>query len=314
MKETDGELELIKSLGLIPTSGIERVLNAILSSQESLGRGVTIDAIDKKLSEMAGGKKTTRPLIYRHLKALEQSGLMTVNRTNKPYLYTVNFESTIKAIERYKTEKLLKLQQEIDRIDVEQEMLKSVEMPWLARRFVERLVGPERKVRTKTVKGVSNALLFIENEISYNTTKGDVLRVTTDWIPVEVKEQLESQYKRMVAAMQGAKIRVMEYHPRQVLPDIVAWRYKALQELVEEGTDIEYKIANQSRQGVRTYQGIALNRDSLILLVSEEPFILVWIPRETNAALIDEAVNSFDRDFEQGIDYLEYYKEGFDEL
>ncbi|RLI58069.1 MAG: hypothetical protein DRO87_06290, partial [Candidatus Thorarchaeota archaeon] len=59
-----------------------------------------------------------------------------------------------------------------------------------------------------------------------------------------------------------------------------------------------------------TYQFISLGRRGIILITSEQPMTAVWIPRESNPHLIDDAIDSFDADFDSGTDVFEYQGTG----
>ena len=55
----------------------------------------------------------------------------------------------------------------------------------------------------------------------------------------------------------------------------------------------------------KTYQSVSLNRDGIVLIVSEDPYTGVWVPRTVNSKLVDDVINSFDEDFENAVDLLE---------
>jgi len=279
-------------------------------TQEEMGAGVRFETLEDKLRELLGGKKMSRPLIYRYLKALEESSILKVNRDVNPNLYMVSFESIIQAIDRSRTNGLAELESSLKQIETEEISLRNLDRSWLARRLLLRLSGKPERVGTKTARGLMEAHFLIDNEIYSRAMEGDTIRVTLDWFTLSERAEIERQAAGLRLAVKGVLIKSLQYFPERVSKDVVRLRYNRLKDLRDKGIEADYRIANRS---ARTYQGVALNKDSIALVVAEEPLTLVWIPRVSNAALIDEAVSSYDRDFENGIDFLEYYKEEFDE-
>ncbi len=302
---------ILDTLGFDLESNNSKILKAILTAQEDLGAGITFEVLDSKLREILGGKKMSRPLIYRYLKTLEDSEVLLVNRDVNPNLYIVSFESVVQALEKKKAKKVGDIREEISEITNQESALTNVDLLWLARRLYVMLAGKPEKVGTKTVKGLVDAHYLIDSEVYSRAVEGDTIRVTLDWFQLSRMGEIERQAAALRLAERGGHIKTLQYFPEKVPREIIKLRYDRLKDLREEkGIDAGFRIA--SRQ-VRTYQGVALNRDGFVLVVSEEPLTVIWIPRSTNEALINEAINSFDRDFENGTDYLEYYGKDFHE-
>jgi hypothetical protein len=55
-----------------------------------------------------------------------------------------------------------------------------------------------------------------------------------------------------------------------------------------------------------TYQFIGRNTEGIVLIVSESPLSATWLPRSSNAELVDNAIDNFDSDYEKGTDLLEF--------
>ena len=94
--------ETLALLGFDIESNEMKVLRAIMSSQDELGAGCTFSVFQRHLRDVLGGKKMSRPLIYRYLKSLEESGMLVVNRNVSPNLYIVTFETVFHTLEKAK--------------------------------------------------------------------------------------------------------------------------------------------------------------------------------------------------------------------
>jgi hypothetical protein len=302
--------QILALLGFDIDSNEIKVLRAIMSSQEELGSGCTFNVLQSQLRDILGGKKMSRPLIYRYLKSLEDTGILVVNRTVNPNLYVVTFESVFRTLNRAKLLSTSKLNEESEAIQHQYDTLHNTDWSWLAKRLHFQLVGEVEKTTTKAATGLQNAQYLIDNEIYSKAVEGDTLRITVDWTNGSEREELMRQAIGLQLLAKGVKIRVLQYSPEDTPEEILRLRYERLKDSKENDISIGFKIA---RRNARTYQGVCINRDSYALVVSEAPVTVVWLPRSANAPLIDEAVKSFDRDYQEGIDYLDYFGGRFHE-
>ncbi|MBE0527383.1 MAG: hypothetical protein IH631_10600, partial [Candidatus Thorarchaeota archaeon] len=57
--------------------------------------------------------------------------------------------------------------------------------------------------------------------------------------------------------------------------------------------------------GPKTYNQVSFNNESMALIIAENPVTATWITREFNPDLIDNAVESFDKDWEMAKSILD---------
>lgn len=302
--------ETLALLGFDIESNEMKVLRAIMSSQDELGAGCTFSVFQRHLRDVLGGKKMSRPLIYRYLKSLEESGMLVVNRNVSPNLYIVTFETVFHTLEKAKKVLTSRLNAESDTIQHRYDILHNTDWSWLAKKLHFQLVGKTEKMTTKAATGLQDAQYLIDNEIYSKAVKGDTIRATVDWTNDSDREEILRQVIGLQLLAKGVRIKALQYLPDNTSDEILRLRYDRLRENTEDNIDVGFRIA---KRRVRTYQGVCINRDSYALVVSESPLTVVWMPRSANAYLIDEAVKSFDRDYDDGIDYLEYYRGRFNE-
>ena len=53
-----------------------------------------------------------------------------------------------------------------------------------------------------------------------------------------------------------------------------------------------------------TYQFVGRNSEGILLIVSENPLSVTWLPRSANPELLDNAIQSFDKDYSEGSDVI----------
>ena len=95
------------------------------------------------------------------------------------------------------------------------------------------------------------------------------------------------------------------HNPNRVDQDLLVDRmqeYKQIRSIPAIKDLAETKVTFKD---TKTYQSVSLNRDGIVLVVSEEPYTAVWVPRSVNSKLVDDVIDSYDEDFENGTDFLE---------
>ena len=78
---------------------------------------------------------------------------------------------------------------------------------------------------------------------------------------------------------------------------------KLLADMRRRGNEVGYRVLPREDA---TYQFIGRNNEGIVLIVSESPLSATWLPRSSNVELVDNAIDSFDSDYEKGTDLLDY--------
>jgi hypothetical protein len=63
--------------------------------------------------------------------------------------------------------------------------------------------------------------------------------------------------------------------------------------------------------GPKTYNQVSFNTESMALIITENPVTATWITRDFNPDLIDNAVQTFDQDWEKGKSLLSLTPDDF---
>ena len=67
----------------------------------------------------------------------------------------------------------------------------------------------------------------------------------------------------------------------------------------KEGYEPGFRICERKDS---TYQFVGRKDEGIVLIVSENPMSATWIPRSANADLVDNAIETFDADYDAGKD------------
>lgn len=71
------------------------------------------------------------------------------------------------------------------------------------------------------------------------------------------------------------------------------------------------KFDGRLYMGPKTYNQVSFNKESMALIIAENPVTATWITREFNPDLIDNAVESFDKDWEKAKSVLDLTPEDY---
>lgn len=302
---SDGIQRVWNLIGIDPKDGRSRVLRAIITSQSEMGSGCTFDRIRTKLMEMSGGKDMARPLIYRYLKSLEEHNLIQVDRDSNPNLYVVDVTILSQGLDSLKTDALDELDMQYQKTSQSLTTLYNIDASWLARDLIEMLVGEPFVSGSRYTQGIQEIQELIGSEIYSRARKGDVVRVTLDWdFQSRGSEAKKRELGRTLFA-RGVKMKFILHNPKRVDQELLVDRiqeYKQIRSIAEIRDLAETKVTFKD---TKTYQTVALNRDGIVLIVSEEPYTAVWVPRSVNSKLVDDVVDSYEEDFENGTDLFE---------
>jgi len=135
--------------------------------------------------------------------------------------------------------------------------------------------------------------------------KGDVIRATLLWAGPWIDSTAGERILRFFeAAERGVEIRYLitaeifrlenEQEKRTNLQAMVGL-FQKLIEMRARGKKFDARFY----LGPKTYNQISLNRESMALIITENPVTATWITKRFNPDLIDNAVRSFDRDWKK---------------
>ncbi len=273
------------------------VLGALLKSQNNLKMFVDFEVLRAQLEVDEGGRKGKDPLVYRSLSALEKVGYIQVDRSEYKHGYNSNVKLIHNVFKDMIQNRIKALDEEIKALDKEIEIISNIDTGQLQSQFVDLIAGERELEKPVFAEGWENILQLLDDKIYRNLKKRDIVRITMEWLqrfnPLTL-ERIDIVEKLL---KKGVIFRGLE-HKKINSKETVA-RVNLLSKWKSQGYNPEYRI--NPREDA-TYQFIARNSEGLVLIVSEMPLSATWIPRESNPELVDDAIHSFDSDYESGVD------------
>ncbi len=286
---------ILEELGIDITEKRMRILASLLLLQEETGNPTTFDEIYRRLREIEGKHPGKKPLIYRNLTNLEDSGFIEVNRVGYRNEYWSDFQRIKQTIEDIKKSRVLELEEEKEDLSSIQKALMEIDLNELTTSLIQEMTGSKPEVRPRYAFGTENVYWLIDREIYGKARKGDIIRFVLDWVNPEMETKLNRQEWGNQLLSKGVEIRTLLQ--KESLMDDGVYKRRAIpyREWREKGWKLSVRIRLDTKP---SYQFASLNDVGIVLIVAENPLTATWIPRETNPPLVNDAIERFDTDFD----------------
>ena len=292
--------EIMEILEMNLNSKDMTVLSALLKSQEDPKMYVDFDMIRTQLEVEEGGKKGKDSLVYRSLSTLEQLGFLQVDRSGHRHGYNSNVMLLHNVFRNAIRERTKSFEKVLSELDMKIQTVSDINPEHLQGDLIGVLMGEKEFDKPVFAEGWENILHLLDEKIYKNLKRGDIVRITVEWL-YKFDELTPSRIKFIENLLKkGVNFRGVE-HVHGKAEGIEA-RKEVLKKWIERGYNPMYRITPRADS---TYQLVARNGEGIVLIVSESPLSATWLPRESNPDLVDNALSSFDADFERGSDILE---------
>ena len=281
------------------------VLKAIAAAKRKSGTSITFNELNEVLTDLRHGKKTAKPQIYRYITELEELGFITVDRSEYRNRYGTNVRLIADSLNSLMDLKRNELEKRSRTIRQEKKELDEIPITRLSREFSLLLTGEELEQHPRVIEGIEAMHNVIESVFYELASSGDIVRATLDWISIpEELEHIRWEAVSQIVA-RGVEFRIMFRLNSIPSPKTLDMRKEAYQSIRNEFSNISLK---QSKKDTKSYDGISLNREGVLLVVTEQPLTAIYVPRSENAELVDSYVDSYDNEFaeaENVIDLME---------
>jgi predicted transcriptional regulator len=271
------------------------VLGALLKAQGEPAAFVDFDSLREQLAKDEGGKKGKDSLIYRSLSWLEENGLIEIDRSGYRHGYNSNIGLMHKVVKRAIRNKASILLKEIKALDTEIQILSEISPDSLGADIISLSTGAQPEERTIFAQGWQSIMKLLDDKIYHSLKRNDILRFTLEWY-----DQPEQPEKSRVLNIEsilksGVEIRGLEH--RKFKRETV----RRLAKKYSQYSQLGYKVGfRHCMREDSTYQFIGRNSEGILLIVSENPLSATWLPRSANPELVDDAIQTFDRNYREG--------------
>lgn len=285
-------------------SRLMNILRIILRLQEVPPIPLTFAEIYEQFQRDNPSTKLTKAWVHRVLKSLVDTQLIRVENPKahrKRYIADVN--TIVTGFERMKSTKVEKL--ETSGIEIAEELTKvnALDCGRLSKQFVKAVTGRHEEVSSRIVRGVDELHRVLRYNMLDNAEEGDTIRATALWVKPFQDDSIWTRTMRFVeAAERGAEVRyllstiIFDVEHSSGIPENLGETFRMLNiigEMRERGKKFDMRLY----AGPNTYNQISFNRESMALVISANPVTATWITRRFNPDLIDNAVETFDKDW-----------------
>jgi hypothetical protein len=287
-------------------SRLLNILSVILKLQMNPPIALSFSEIYEQIEREEPVAGLTKAWVHKVLKALIDVQLIRVDNPaahRKRYIADVN--TVMAGLERIKSQRVKELEGEIQATRETLEGVNALECGRLAQEFVKSITGQQQEISSRVVRGVDELHRVLRYNMLDAAKKGDIIRATLlwtgPWADATARERLLRFFE---AAERGVDIRylvtadVFKMEDDEAKKRNLAALVGMFQKIIEMRTRGK-KFDSRIYFGPKTYNQIALNRDSMALIITENPVTATWITRQFNPDLIDNAVKSFDRDWKK---------------
>jgi Fe2+ or Zn2+ uptake regulation protein len=293
--------ELLEAIGLDKTKKDMVILGALLKAQKKPADFIDFETLRGQLAEDEGSRKGMDSLIYRSLSTLEKEGFLKIDKGGHKHGYNSSVAMLEKAVVNIVARNIKRLEKELKEIDSEIAALSDMNTDTMASDVIEHIVGKRKIEKPIFAQGWDNILKILDDQVYKNLNKGDVVRLTLEW-STQVNYNTPKRIRIIEKLLEsGVEIRALdrdrgEKKIRSNMTELFA-KTRAM------GVNVGYRVFPRKDA---TYQFIGRNEEGIVLVISESPLSATWLPRSSNAELVDYAIDSFDRDYERGTDLIDF--------
>ncbi len=301
-------------LGVDMDSSQMQVFRAILMSAGGTGKPVNYGEVVTGLESIAD-KKFTKAYIYRQLKFLEDIGFIIADTIHTPRTYTITESNVEKALEARRKEKLSEILIKRQELTTKLNHLKSVKSQGLAIMLHNQLAGQSSIEGSVMIEGQENVRSTIIREFAEGAKEGGLIRVLAHMFTIAdgLGPSGVTELKLIETCFRGVKVRGLltpsgqENSDLNLMADHIVPIVDAFAEVAKTG-NLEAKF---TREPINTYRMVSLNEDKMLLYLTHgsESNVAALIQRRDNPGLIDDAIKTFDKLFETGIDFVQILKQ-----
>lgn len=301
--QTESE-QLTKALELIGFDANEErfsVLRIALKKHHNQGMPIDFAGIYEQLRTENGRKGIRRPEVYRCLSSLETDGYIQCDRTSHPFHYTAAPETLLAAFGEAQSEALRGLELKRSELNSEIVRLTGLNLIQLTTGTTEKATGVPSSASASFADGYDQMQELTTSEVYSAVRGGDTLRVSMGWsrlTPSVTRTRIDALAE---VIRRGAKTKVLLSEHWADDDSTVGLLTNIYKSLLQENWDVSVRIR---RTKDSTYQFAARNNEGIMLIVSEEPPAATYIPRSVNELLVDDAIASFDTEFDEADNLL----------
>jgi Fe2+ or Zn2+ uptake regulation protein len=293
-------------------SRLMNLLSIILKLQKDPPIPLAFAEIYDQLMKEEPEAKLTKAWVHRVLKSLVEIQLVRIeNPTSHRKRFIADVNTVMAGLEQLKTNRIHELEEQKSEIDKTLEDVTDLDCGTLTQQFIKTVTGTQQKISSRIVRGVDELHRVLRYNMLDVAKKGDTIRATVLWLEPFVGDNTLERTRRFIeAAQRGADVRYMlstDVFRRDEARDAMAKMeggFEMLRNVLElRKSGVKFNV--RLYDGQNTYNQVSFNNDNMALVIAENPVTAIWITRDFNPDLIDNAVRAFDKDWKKAKSFLD---------
>ncbi len=281
------------------------ILKLVLNLYEKNKAPLSFAEIFETVNEHEKESEFTRAWVHRLLKNLVDKGLIQIDgegSSRRHYICDIN--TLIYGLRIIKSKQIDELNISIRESTNKIENLQTINTNLVAQKLYEKLTGRPDIPGSRYLQGLVEFHEVTDETIYKAAKSGDTIRS----IVIDSASFLERADDRLVRIFTAAASGVLVKYAVSAdsfsidrsavtIPD--EWISKFIGNIFQmQGKGLDFRVL---QPGIKRYQFASLNSDVLALVISDKPMTAAWVNRDSNADMIDSAIDSFEQEWESAI-------------
>ncbi len=311
MIDKDGKDEFDR-IGVDMGSRDMQVLKALAELASGNPDGVPFSDLFSHLNEK--GEKLSKVWVYKCLSRLEDEEFISTERLGNPRRYSTSQTIIARALERKLKEQENELKSDREKVSGDLESIKNTTVEDLTMMVYDTIVGSIPLDSSLVIEGVENVRSVLIKEFFQKAKPGDTIRVLAPTQVIDRGGETSgiTEMELLTKATEGIKLKSIMIPSEDASrdPSVIAKYIGNLRELLMDAITSGNLGIRSPGAPLKTYRMVSLNSDVMLLYLTYSPAsdMAALVRREDNPGMLEDALNTFDRIFDEGIDVIEMFK------
>ncbi|MHA2140112.1 MAG: hypothetical protein ACXADC_04640 [Candidatus Thorarchaeota archaeon] len=309
---TGDEKDEFDRIGVDMESRDMQVLKVLAELASASPEGITFNDLFSHLSE--NGMKLSKVWIYKCLSRLEDEEFISTERIGNPRRYSTSQSIIAKALDKKLKARGNELKSEQKKLRKDLKSIKDTTVEDLTMLAYDTIVGSIPIDSSLVIEGVENVRSILIKEFFQKAKPEDTIRVLAPTQAIDRGGETSgiTEMELLMKATEGIKLKSIMIPSEDASrdPTIIAQYIGNLRELLREALSSGNLAIRSPGAPLKTYRMVSLNTDVMLLYLTQSPAsdMAALVRREDNPGLLDDALNTFDRIFDEGIDIIEMFR------
>lgn len=301
--------DIFGKIGVDMSSRDMQVLKVLIGMMEKNSEGVTFNDLFHEMKEK--DMKLSKVWIYKCLGRLEDEGFIATERIGNPRRYTTSQTLIGKALEKKLASRVGELESGLDEVSADLQSIKNTTVRDLTMMAYDTIVGTVPIDASIVIEGVENVRSTLIKEFFQKAKPGDIIRLIAPIQAIDRDYETSgvTELELLKKAGEGIKLWSVLVPTEDASrdPKVISTYIGGLGKLLREVMQTGNLSVRSPRSHLKTYRMVALNTDVMLLYLTQSPEsdMAALIRREDNPGLVDDALSTFQKIWDDSIDIMQ---------